>query len=85
MKIEDYEGKPLPCPFCGSDVLGMAEAVDKLGDDLMPPRIQCLSCGAIGPFAKRIISENTPIELWNRRHGCCYDLPERARAGRNHE
>lgn len=49
-----------PCPFCGSD-----EPYKTRLDDFTYV-IQCLACGATGPYE---LNTDEAVEAWNRRAG----------------
>ncbi len=53
-----------PCPFCGSDDVGICHVVDQ------PSRVECWKCHAEGPPAD---SSKDPgdlaVERWNARRG----------------
>jgi uncharacterized Zn finger protein len=44
-----------PCPFCGSKSLHL------LSHTGLPQRVQCASCGAVGPGGPR------PVQSWEER------------------
>lgn len=50
-----------PCPFCGSDCVGLASADRK---DSKLKHVGCFNCGACGAV---FFNEKEAISAWNRR------------------
>ena len=61
LEMEAVEEKPLPCPFCGSEVeIGQLNSSEYY--------IQCTKSGcAVKPVTKTYNSKNEVIAAWNRR------------------
>jgi Lar family restriction alleviation protein len=53
-----------PCPFCGSDIVGVLEESTRPGDVL--GRVSCGVCGADGP---RLCERDEFVRRWNQRRG----------------
>jgi len=59
----------LPCPFCGSDIVGPLEFSQKqingeMVDIPFSPHVHCGVCGVSGPVAS---NDKYAIEAWNTR------------------
>lgn len=60
--MDEEEGKPRPCPFCGNDYVGVMKHPDCPEGRIYPFYVHCVECLACGPSSR---TEDDAISEWN--------------------